>query len=217
MSLLTKLYRLPLAFFHGERSGRLHNLISQDATTAARLLGRGLSEAILGILQLTFVLIVLVNRYGQIAWAALVLIPIYLVFPLISKRPMREISRQVLAATAEVNTAAQESVQAVREVKVLDREEWAVGRLRTLLEADISSRTRRTLLNSIFGLQYIVYFLVAGGVYWFGGLQVVQGTMTLGQLVALVALLGHLEGPGESIDPTRERIPADSSVSRKDR
>jgi subfamily B ATP-binding cassette protein MsbA len=193
--LLIRLYEQPLAFFERERSGRLQSLLTEDAAAVARLSFQVLSEAAVGVLQLGLILGVLALRYGQATLAALVLIPVYMIFPLVFGRRIRSTSRDSLAATAEVTTTLQESIQAVREMKVFGREAWAVHRLRERLATDVARQLRLVLLRSLHALSYAVYFLVAGTVYWFGGLEVLAGHLTVGGLVALVSLLAYLDGP----------------------
>jgi ABC-type multidrug transport system fused ATPase/permease subunit len=86
-------------------------------------------------------------------------------------------------------------LQAVREVRVFGREAWTVGRLRRLLALDITRQLRLALVRSAYALDYAVYFLAAGAVYWWGGRMVLAGRLSVGALVALVALLAYLEGP----------------------
>lgn len=193
--LLARLYGLPLASFDRERTGRLHSLLIEDAASAARKTGQVGSEATVAAFQLALLLSVLAAEYGRAILAAAVLIPLYTILPLIFARPIRRASGRALAATAEVNAALHESVQAVREIKVLGREDWSLERLRRLLSDEVGRRLRVVVLNSVFGIQYAVYFLVAGLVYWFGGLEVLAGNLSVGELVALVSLLAYLEGP----------------------
>ncbi|MGH9379707.1 MAG: ABC transporter ATP-binding protein [Thermoanaerobaculia bacterium] len=193
--LLERLYLRPLAFFDRERSGRLHSLLVKDAAEATRSAGTMVSELVLGFLQLVLILAVLFSGYGGIAFAALVLIPIYMVFPLYIARPARQAARESLAAHAEVNSALQESIQSVREVKVFGRRQWVLERVRVLLDTDVARSLRLTILRSAYSFQYAVFFLVAGAVYWAGGTQVFAGRLSVGELVALVALMSQLEGP----------------------
>ncbi len=193
--LLARLYTLPLAFFDRERSGRLQSLLTEDASMVARLGFQALSEATIGILQLGLILGVLAIRHGKAAWAALMLIPIYMLFPLFFGKRIRAASSEALAATAEVATTLQESIQAVREMKVFDREGWAVTRLRGRLAADVARQVRLAVIRSLHGLSYSIYFLVAGSAYWFGGQELLAGHISVGELVALVALLAYLDGP----------------------
>ncbi len=193
--LLSRLHLLPMTFFDQETSGRIQSHLTEDASSAARLTSKMLSDGLLGTLQLGFVLAAVATRYGEALAAALVLIPIYAVFPLVFSRPMRRAARAALAATAEVNTVLQESVQAVREVKIFGRELWSVERLSRRLAAEVSRQLRWTMLRSAYGLDYVLYFMVAGAVYWWGGLALFHGRLTVGELIAIIVLLGYLETP----------------------
>lgn len=194
-AILARLFRLPLAFFDRRKSGELLSLLLEDAVTAARGCRQMLSEVTLSMLQLGFILAVVIVEYGAVVLAALALIPIYTLIPVLFGRPTRTASRAVSTATADASTAAQESLQAVRELRLFDRERWAVDRLRRLLREDVSRRVKLKVLASIYSLTDAMYFLVVALVFWFGGLQVIAGQLTVGKLVALVGLLAYLESP----------------------
>lgn len=193
--LLARFYGLPLASFDRDRTGRLHSLLIEEAAKATRQTSRTASEGAVGVFQLGLLLLVLALEYDHAVFAAAVLIPLYMIFPLIFNRPVRQASRRAFAATGEVHAALQESVQGVREVKIFGREDWSVQRVRDLLAEEVGHRLRLVVLDSILGFQYAVYFLVAGAVYWFGGLRVLEGNLSVGELIALVSLLAYLEGP----------------------
>jgi subfamily B ATP-binding cassette protein MsbA len=193
--LLRRLHELPIAFFDREKSGRIQSLLSEDAANAARLGSQLLSEAVVGTLQLAFVLSALATRYGRSVFAALLLIPVYALFPLFFSHRVRHAAREALAATAEVNTVLHESIVSVREVRVFGRELWSIERLSRRLAGEVSRQLRLIILRSAFGLSYILYFLVAAAVYWWGGLALFAGRLTVGELVAIVVLLGYLETP----------------------
>jgi ABC-type multidrug transport system fused ATPase/permease subunit len=195
LRLLGRLHALPIAYFDSERSGRIQSLLREDAASVGRLGFEMLSEALLGALQLGLMLTVLTLRYGRAVLVGLALIPIYTVLPALFARRLRRAAGDSLAATAEVASALQESIQGVREVRVFGREGWAVERLRGLLGGEAARQGRVALLRAAHGLDYVIYFLAGGLVYWWGGQSVFAGRLSVGALVALVALLANLESP----------------------
>ena len=197
--LLADLYSRSQGYLDGQRSGHLLSLLTEDVAQGSRSAAQLLSEALLGGAELVLILGVLTTQYGQIAFAALILIPIYMVFPLIFSKPARRGAQASLEAHAEVHNALQETIQGVREIRVLGREEWFFERLRQLLNTDVNRRLHLEVLRSAYSFQYAIYFLVAGLVYWFGGLRVLNGQLSVGELVALVALMAQLEGPVGSL------------------
>lgn len=56
-------------------------------------------------------------------------------------------------------------------------------------------RIRLADLNSIRNVEYVFYWTFIAGVYWWGGLRVASGALSVGDLVVLVAYLGRLEVP----------------------
>jgi ABC-type multidrug transport system fused ATPase/permease subunit len=195
LGVLSRLYELPVSFFDEERSGRIQHLLAEDTAGVARLGSQLLSETLQATFQLGLVLAVLAVRYGRATFAALALIPIYLLLPLFVGRRAREAAQAALAGAAEAAAIRHESIQALREIKLFGREGWAVARVATRLGDETRRLVRLALLRSAYALNYAIYFLAAGLVYWFGGLQVLAGHLSLGSLVALVALLANLDGP----------------------
>jgi ABC-type multidrug transport system fused ATPase/permease subunit len=195
LRLLARLHELPVAYFDGERTGRLQRLLADDTASVARGGCQVLGEAMQAVLQLGLILAVLVTRYGRIAFAALAVVPIYMLFPLLVGRRTRDASRDALSAAAEAAAIRHESIQAVREIRLFGIESWAADRLGASLHDETGRQTTLAILRSAYGLNYAVYFLAAGVVYWLGGLAVLDGQLTLGKLVALVALLASLDYP----------------------
>lgn len=193
--LLRRLHELPIAFFDRQQAGRIQSLLTEDAASAARLGSQLLSEAVVGTLQLGFVLAALASQHGQAVIGALLLIPIYAVLPFVFSRRVRVAAREALAEAAEANAILHESIAAVREVRIFGRELWSVQRLSRRLAAGVSRQTRLVVLRSAVGLNYILYTLIAGAVYWWGGLALFAGRLTVGELVAIVILLGYLDTP----------------------
>jgi len=193
--LLAHLQRLPLAYLDQERSGRLHALVTQDAPALAKLVGPTLGSALLGIVQLVALMTLLSVRYGWLALLALVLAPIYLIFPTLFSGRTRRAARAALAARSEVHATLQESIQGIREIRVFGREEWSLARLVPALNAQQRTAVHSLVIRSAYSLNYALYFAIGAVVYWFGGLETIGGRLSVGDLVALVALFGYLDRP----------------------
>jgi ABC-type multidrug transport system fused ATPase/permease subunit len=54
---------------------------------------------------------------------------------------------------------------------------------------------RGAAIESVYSLAYVGYWAAAAFVYWYGGRQVVAGTISIGDLIALVWLLGMVDVP----------------------
>lgn len=192
---LRKLLVLPTLEIERQRSGRLHSLLVQDAPAVASLHGTFLGQSLLAACQLLGVVAILLSRFGAVSLLAVLLIPAYLVVPWLMTGRIRETSRALSAARAEVSSMLQESIQATADIRVFGRESWAIERLEPSLRQRLQRRIAYVLASSSEWVNYTLAFLVGAAVYWFGGRQVLADQMSVGQLVTLVAILGYLEGP----------------------
>ncbi|HVT14742.1 MAG TPA: ABC transporter ATP-binding protein [Thermoanaerobaculia bacterium] len=194
-AMLAGLQARPLSLLTGERSGRLHALFTEDAPTLAKLANQIAGQGVLCVTQLAGLLTLLSVKYGALVLIVLLIIPVYVVFPAFFSRRNRAAARATMEARAEVNATLQESIQAVREIKVFDREQWSLRRLEPLFARNLAAQLRVAFLQSAYGLNYALFFLIGGLLYWYGGLQVLSGRHTVGELVALVGLVSFLTQP----------------------
>jgi ABC-type multidrug transport system fused ATPase/permease subunit/thiol-disulfide isomerase/thioredoxin len=192
---LARLHQLPIAWHDQQRTGRLLSLLTEDAALASRSFFEAMAESWSSLLQILFALAILAASYGRAVLAALLLVPLYLIVPLLVARRSHQAARAALASTADVHAALHESIQAVRDIRIFGRADWALDRVRRLLATDVAAQVRQVLLRSAAGLDYAFYFLAVSLVYWRGGLAVLSGRLSLGSLIVLVVLLGMLAPP----------------------
>lgn len=186
---------LPATFYDRKESGRLHGLFIEDCPQMTRLIEPVSRHALHNSAILFGLLILLTTKYGSLALLALVLIPVYLVLPTLLSRRVREATRDLLSARSEANAKFQEALQAVREIKIFGRERWSLDRARTALDQRFRTYGRFSWLSSFQSVGAALYFFISALVYRFGGERVLEGELSVGDLVALVALLGMLESP----------------------
>lgn len=192
---LSTILRTPALETEDQRSGRLHSLLVQDAPRVASIDGRLLGQSLLAATQLVGVLILLLLRHGADGLTAILLIPIYLLTPQLMTRRIRQASKDLAEARANVSTVLQESIQGAGDLRTFGRESWATDRLDRFLQQRRRKRAVLVLWSSAEWINYTFSFLVGAAVYWFGGREVLQGRMSIGELVTLVAILGYLGGP----------------------
>jgi subfamily B ATP-binding cassette protein MsbA len=195
LQLAGHLVSLPLTWFDREESGRLQSHFTEDCPQVTRLVEPVLRLAFHNATLLAGLLIVLLAKYGRLAALALLLIPLYLVLPTLLSRRVREATGDLLAQRTRANARFHEMLQVVREIKIFGRERWSRERAREALDGRLRSYGRFTLFNSFQSIGAALYFFIAALVYRFGGERVLEGSLGIGDLVALVSLLGMLETP----------------------
>lgn len=195
LRMLEHLNRAAVSLFDQGRSGGITALFTNDAVKVGKLFNSACGDAAYGLLELTLTLLAIAYWYGNLVLLACALLPVYACFPLFFARFIRDASSQVQVSEAAEGSSLQETISGMRDIRALGREAWVLGRITPILEAAIRLRNRVVLLRWLYNLDYVLYWTVIALVYWQGGQLVLEGKITIGQLVALTAYLGYLEGP----------------------
>ena len=188
--------RLPVRVFDNTKSGELVSRIMEDVEGVRNLVGTGLVQLIGGSITaiLAFVYLLTIDPI----MTALALIPIG-GFALVSARAFKKLRptfRERGRIHAEVTGRLTETLGGIRVVKgfhALDKESevFSSGVMR-IFENVKSTLTTTSLVTSLGTL-----FMGMAGVLimGYGGWQIVQGDLTLGELLSFVLSLGFLIAP----------------------
>jgi ATP-binding cassette, subfamily B, bacterial len=188
----------PLAFFTRSQTGSLVSRLNTDVIGAQQAISSLLTQTTSTILTLIFVLATMFYLSWQISLVAVLLIPVFL-FPakLIGTR-LQRLARAGMQLDAELGSMMNErfNVAGALLTKLYGRPDKESS-----LFEDRADRVRSVeistivLARSFLIIATLVASLTLALVYGLGGSLVIDGTLQIGTLVALVALLGRLLGP----------------------
>lgn len=190
--------RQPLAFFTRVQTGKLISRLNADVMGARQALTTLLSQALSALLTLVLVLGAMFYLSWVVTVAALVMIPLFLIPGRKIGHRLQRLTRGVMEQDAEMSSMMTErfNISGALLTKLYgrvpeERELFAAkaGRLR---DAGVTAVTWAHFLPIIVTL--LTSFTTAL-VYGLGGALAIQGTLGIGSLVAMVALLLRLYGP----------------------
>ncbi len=194
----THVQKQPLAFFTRAQTGSLVSRLNTDIIGTQQAMTSLLSQTLSTILTLILVLSALFILSWQITVLALVVIPIF-IYPgnLIGKR-LQRLSRERMQLDAQVGSMLNErfNVAGAMLTKLYGRPE---EESETFVRR--GSRIRDiAVMTSVYGTAFAIIIgllaaLMSSLVYGLGGSFVINGTLKIGTLVAMVALIGRLYGP----------------------
>jgi ATP-binding cassette, subfamily B, bacterial MsbA len=182
--------RADLQFFHDNSVGRLISRFINDAGLLRYSVAKALTGLMKDSLLVIFLCTILIVHNWFLALLTVVVFPLAL-YPIvrIGKR-MRKISRNTQVETGEMTTLLDETFQGARHVKAYTMEAQETARATVAIEK-IFSLTRkaarvqaisRPLMESLGGIAMALAIL-------YGGSQVIDGTMTTGELASFLAAL----------------------------
>ncbi len=191
-----RLQRLSIPFFDRQPVGRLVTRVTSDVETLNELFSSGVVTVIGDMATLVAISVMMVVIDWRLALVAFAVLPAMALVVAVFRRAMREAFRDIRGAVARMNGDLQEYLSGVRVVQLFHREA-AVG---TAFDA-VNRAHRDAQLRSI--TLYAVFFpvvevLTATAVallLWYGGLQHLGGTLTIGVLAAFIQLVRRFFQP----------------------
>jgi ABC-type multidrug transport system fused ATPase/permease subunit len=191
-----RLQRLPVGYFDQRASGDLMTRVIEDVNSVERVLIDGTEQGSVAVLGIIAVAAIMFTTNPTLAAVALIPLPLLsagaLWYTLTAHRRYR---RQRLAASA-MNALLMDNLQGVRQIKAFGRESHEDGRFGQ--RADDLRRGTLGVMRVWAAYSPAMSFAGALGlclVLWVGGRQVIDGRMTLGQLVGFMFYLGLFYEP----------------------
>ena len=195
-ALFERIGRLSFSYYDRVQTGQLVTRLTNDVEQMRTFTGSGvvqLGNAAVMLVGTTFLLLYL---DWQLALVALAIVP-PIVFVLIRfVQKIRPLFGEVQQTLGKLNTVLQEDLSGVRVIRAFAREDYETQRYRDVNDELLNKnlQTVQTFANN-FPFIFLLSNLGTLGIVLFGGLQVIGGSLSIGELVAFNAYLAFLLQP----------------------
>lgn len=180
--LFAKIQRLSFSYHDRNRTGQLMIRATDDIERLRLFLGQGLLMALQALLLLTGTLIILLLTNFKLTLVILPILPIALVIFMIFGRIAQPLFREAQQRLAKVNTILQENLAGLQVVKAFTTEKKEETRFQESIDNLLDQRIR---ISRTFSFLFPFIFLIANlgqaAIIYFGGVQIVEGSLTLGE------------------------------------
>jgi ATP-binding cassette, subfamily B, bacterial len=190
--------RMPLAFFTRTQTGALTNRLNSDVIGAQRALTTTIGGVASNLITLVTTLLAMAVLEWRLTLLSLVVLPLFIIPARRVGRRLQAITRQQMDLNASMNATMTErfNVAGALLVKLFGRSADEERSFAERADAVRATGVRSALYGRIFFIALgLVGAIGTAAVYWVGGLQVVNGSLSLGTLVALAAYVTRLYGP----------------------
>ncbi|MCG2660075.1 MAG: ABC transporter ATP-binding protein/permease, partial [Kiritimatiellae bacterium] len=209
------LQSLPVSFFKDKSAGEHIYKISNDVGSLSHFVADTVPAMATLFPRFLFILIIVFYLNWELALLATLLVPISCVSPYLFTKWIREMTRRMAEKFEGIFERLLEVFVNIHLVKALGKEDYEIRRFEESLTEKIDCELKNAKLLSVSSFSGSVLNKVIGGVIaLYGGYQVIQGTMTLGSLTAIMIYLTQLLGLTNSIGRFYETVLI-SSVSRE--
>ena len=194
--LFDHLQKLSLSYYDKKQTGKIMSRVMDDVTSIQSMLSSQVIRAFTDFVTLFVVIGLLFYKNWALALMSISVVPFYIANRQYFKPKIRLISREIRESWDHIFGSVQETMAGVYVVKAFSQEE------RETHEFEVStwdntelSMGRQFMAVRFSAIAGIISGLGTSLVLWYGGYTAVQGTMTIGELMAFYGLVGFLYGP----------------------
>jgi len=205
-TLFDHVQRMPLQFFTRSQTGAIVSRLNNDVIGAQRAITGTLGTVVSNVITLGFTLVAMIALDWRITIVAVVLLPLFLIPSKRVGRKLQGMTRDSMQLNAGMNAQMTErfGVSGAQLVKLfgdhdLETDQFA-NRAASVRDIGIRSAMYSRWFMVMMGL---VGAIGTAAVYLLGGLQVIDGKITIGTLVALTALVTRIYDPLTSLTNAR--------------
>ena len=206
VALYSHLQHMSLRFFTHTKTGELMSRLNNDVGGAQRAVTGTFVDLVTNVVTLVFVLAIMLRLEWRLTLLAVAVLPLFLIPARVLGRRVRGVVRTQMMYNAEMNAMMEETlnVSGALLVKLFGRTLSEVLRF-----SERAAHVRQAGIRQAFLMRW--FFLTVGLisavgtalVFWAGGMLVLQGTFTIGTVVAFTAYLGMLYGPLSALTNAR--------------
>ena len=207
----SRLQRLPAGYYDKRASGDLMTRVIEDVNAVERLLIDGTEQGTVATVSIFGVLAILFATNPELAAVAMIPIPLLALGAMWYTLTAHKRYRKQRQASSAMNALLMDNLQGVREIKAFGREQHEDSRFANRAEA--MRQGTLTIMRAWAFYNPTMSFVAATGtglVLWIGGGQVMNGLMTIGELVAFLFYLalfyepiGKLHGLNQMLQAAR--------------
>ncbi len=231
VDLYSHLQKLPIDFFKRQQTGDVMARVTHDVNALADLVTSGFVHLLNDLFTLVGIAAIMLALNWRLALITFTTIPLIVIVMRLLGSRMRQAYHDVRQRLAELNADVEESISGIRVVQALNREAINTGKFSRLSWQNLKANLRAV---SVFALLFptMTFSRVLGEalVVGYGGWGVVQGTISLGVVMAFLGYVRRffapladlsqvyntLQSAGASLDRIIEYLSIEPSISEPD-
>ena len=197
--LFAHLQTLSVSFFARRRTGELLSRLMNDVTVIQSVVTETPIDTAKQIVTFVGGIAFLLVMNWRLCLLILVLLPLLVLVAKFFGRRLKLLSTSIQDQTAALSTLIEEVISGIRIVKSFVQTKREESRFSTQVNQALSLTMRRAGIMAVFiPVISLLTFSAAAAVLWYGGRQVIDGTVSPGDLFAFVLFAGILIGPFSS-------------------
>lgn len=198
--LFSHIQYLSLDFFDKREVGRIISRLTSDVGALNALLTSGTLSLTTDVVTMIGIVFLMLKENVSLALLTFSVMPIMGGITYVFRGKSRQAYRDVRKKVATVTATLAENVTGVKVVKSFSREKENLNRFKRVNRESREAWVHASIISAIFNptLEFISWIGIVL-IYWYGGLRVMQGQLTLGLLLEFIGYMMLFFGPIRNI------------------
>ncbi|MCK5196676.1 MAG: ABC transporter ATP-binding protein, partial [Desulfobulbaceae bacterium] len=188
--LFSHMVQLDIAFFHNNPSGKLVTRLTNDIQNMHEMFTSVIVTLFNDSIKLIGVMAILFWMNWRLALILSLLLPLIAANTLWFSRLARDAFRTIRTQIARINAYLQESISGVAVIQLFLRESDTYTKFKELNDTYLRSNLYQIKIFAVFMPAIELFSAISTGcIIWYGGGQIIQQHMTIGDLAAFIAYM----------------------------
>jgi len=217
LDIFSHIMRLPKKFFDKNPIGRIMTRVTSDVEALAELLQSGMVLVIGDSLMLMGILVFLIFKSWMLtAVTLLATIPLLVLGMYFFRRQITVVYRKMRSLIALINAFLQESIVGMDIIQLFNGQKRQMARFQRLNGDYYKTTVKVLMINGLFFpfISFLSIFAKAV-IIWFGGMQIMKMTLTMGELAAFLILIEMFFRPLRELSQSYNVFQAAMAASEK--
>ncbi|MBN4051439.1 ABC transporter ATP-binding protein [bacterium AH-315-M05] len=196
LSVYKHITQFKLKYFDNTAIGTIVTRVVSDIETIAEIFSQGLLVIMGDLLQLVVIVGVMFYIDWRLALISLTSIPLLLIATNIFKRAIKSAFQDVRTQVARLNAFVQEHITGMNILQIFNREEVEMEKFKAINKVHTKAHLKSVWSFSIFlPVVEILSAISLGLLIWWGAKGVIEGQVTIGNLIAFILYIYMLFRP----------------------
>lgn len=199
MRIMSEFYRhvlnLPMGFFLSVNKGEILSRFGENQKIRAILTGSSITT-VMNILMLTIYFVMMFTYNFKLTVIVIIFLPVFITIVTYFTPRLKKISQEIFVASTQAQSSLIESLNGIEAIKATSNEYFARARWENSFVENVNRGFQQQRLqlmnNSTFQLAILG---MTTSVMWVGANQVIDGNMSVGELMGFNMLMGLVTNP----------------------
>ena len=185
-----------VSYLNSTPTGALVTRVTNDTNTLSEMYTSVIVSVFRNVIMVVLIIVAMLFINVQLTLLILIVVPFIIFFSFLFRRYSRKAYRAVRANLSKVNAFLAEHLSGMKIIQIFNQE------TEKLNEFDLrNSKLKRSYYRQIFvfGLyrptMYLLYMIALVIVFYFGGISVIEGIITIGVLITFQSYIGRFFEP----------------------